>query len=352
MSQFMHIDGSRGEGGGQILRSALTLSILLQQPIRLSGIRAGRAKPGLMRQHLTCVKAAQAISVAEVRGDELRSTEIEFTPRALTGGNHDFSIGTAGSASLVLQTVLPALLRADGESRISIEGGTHNMLAPSTCFLRRCFLPLLRRMGAEVELDVERIGMFPAGGGRIVATVRPGELHPLTLHARGERRAIGADALVACVPAHVAHRELVVIAEHYGLQRAGLGQHDLGSATGPGNVLSLWVEHEHVSELVTVHGERGTSAENVARRACGLLDGYLASDAAVGTHLADQLLLPMWLAGGGSFVCGPVSEHLQTNAGLIEAMTGCEVSVKPRGAGAEVELRVGADRRAAHSGAG
>ena len=153
--QTLTIDGSQGEGGGQILRTALSLAVLQQRPIRIERIRAGRAKPGLMRQHLVCVKAAAAISAADVRGAELGSTALDFVPNTLVGGAQHFAIGTAGSAMLVLQTLLPALLRADAPSRITIEGGTHNMLAPSACFLARCFQPQLARMGAQVSLEVD-----------------------------------------------------------------------------------------------------------------------------------------------------------------------------------------------------
>jgi RNA 3'-terminal phosphate cyclase (ATP) len=327
------IDGSQGEGGGQILRSALSLSVLQQRPIRIERIRAGRAKPGLMRQHLMCVKAAAAISAADVRGAEPGSTTLDFTPNVLVGGSHHFAIGTAGSAMLVLQTVLPPLLRADAPSRITIEGGTHNMLAPSTSFIARCFLPLLARMGADVALEVERVGLFPAGGGRIVATIRPSSLRPIALEERGERRGIGAEALVAAVPEHVALREITRIADRFHLRREHISHVNLGNRTGPGNVLSVWAEHDHVSELATAYGERGVSAETVADRAADALQAWIDSGAVVGEHLADQLLLPMLLAGGGRFVCGEVSGHLATNAALIRRFDAAAVTIEAFGAG-------------------
>ncbi len=325
------IDGSQGEGGGQILRTALSLSILEQRPIRIERIRAGRAKPGLMRQHLTCVKAAAMISAADVRGAEPGSTTLEFVPHALVGGAQHFAIGTAGSAMLVLQTVLPPLLRADAPSRITIEGGTHNMLAPSASFIDHCFLPILRRMGAEIELEVERVGLYPAGGGRIVATIRPSLLRPVTLEARGERRGIGAEALVAAVPEHVALREITRVADRFKLRREQISHQNLGARTGPGNVLSVWAEFEHVCELVTSYGERGVSAETVADRACDELQRHLDSTAVVGEHLADQLLLPMVLAGGGSFLCGKPSAHLLSNAELINRFDGARIDLGAEG---------------------
>lgn len=321
------IDGSQGEGGGQILRTALSLAVLQQRPIRIERIRAGRAKPGLMRQHLVCVKAAAAISAADVRGAELGSTALDFVPHTLVGGAHHFAIGTAGSAMLVLQTLLPALLRADAPSRITIEGGTHNMLAPSACFLARCFLPQLVRMGAQVTLDVEKVGLFPAGGGRVVAKITPGALKPIDIVERGARLGIGAEALIAAVPEHVALREITRVADRFKLRREQIRHRDLGNRTGPGNVLSVHAEFEHVCELATAHGKRGVPAEAVADEACDALQAYLDSSAAVGEHLADQLLLPLWLAGGGSFVTGAVSGHLATNAALINRFGGPQVSI-------------------------
>jgi RNA 3'-terminal phosphate cyclase (ATP) len=335
----IQIDGAQGEGGGQVLRSALALAILLRRPLRITRIRAGRAKPGLMRQHLAAVKAAQAVSAADVEGAALGSTELAFMPRALAPGSHHIDIDSAGSVGLVLQTILPPLLRAEGDSRVAISGGTHNMLAPSTSFLQRCFLPQLAALGADVSLEVERPGLFPSGGGRVVAHVRPRPLRPLQLETRGARVALGAEALVAGIPGHVAAREIAVVAQRFPASAAHNRVTDLGAATGPGNVLSLWVEHEHVAELVTTYGERGVPAEQVASQACDALDAHLAQPAPVGEHLADQLLLPLWLAGGGSFVTAAASGHLRTNAELIEAVTGTPVRLLD--AGGQVRVVVG-----------
>ncbi len=336
----LQIDGSLGEGGGQVLRTALSLAILLQQPLCISNIRAGRAKPGLMRQHLAAVKAAQAISAADVAGATLGSTELQFVPQTLSAGSYHIDIGSAGSASLVLQTMLPPLLRANGPSRLAIIGGTHNMLAPSTCFLQRCFLPQLAKMGASVQLEVEREGLFPAGGGQIVVRIQPQPLTPITLTERGERLEFGAQALLAAVPLHVATRELAVLAEHYPQVQAMSTIRQLGGRTGPGNVLSFWATFAHVSELVTCYGERGVSAEKVASTACAMMASYLDCKAVVGEHLADQLLLPMWLAGGGEFITGSVTPHLQSNAELIAQITGARIELEPGTNCTRVTVRV------------
>ncbi|MCB1633619.1 MAG: RNA 3'-terminal phosphate cyclase [Xanthomonadales bacterium] len=338
-SSLIHIDGSRGEGGGQILRSALSLSVLLQRPLRLSRIRAGRAKPGLMRQHLACVQAAAQISAADVEGARLGSTELTFVPHALCGGSHHFAIGSAGSTTLVLQTVLPLLLCADQPSRLSIEGGTHNPMAPSVDFLQQAFLPQLQRMGADLDLQLERHGFFPMGGGRIVLQARPGRLQPLSLLERGDAAGIDVLAITAGLPAHIGLREATAVADHYGLRRERLQPVDLGPRYGTGNVLALAARFANVTEWVTRFGERGLRAEQVAERACRELDGYLAHNGAVGEHLADQLLLPLWLAGGGEFTTGAPSSHLQTNADVLRQFGAAEVEICPQGGHWRVSLK-------------
>ncbi len=170
---MIELDGAAGEGGGQILRSALTLSIITGQAFRIRQIRAGRPKPGLMRQHLVAVQAAAAISGATLSGAELRSQELSFAPTALAGGDYEFAIGTAGSCTLVLQTLIPALLMAPVPSTVRISGGTHNPMAPPAQFLQRAWCGALARMGARVTIDIVRSGFYPAGGGQLLATVAP-----------------------------------------------------------------------------------------------------------------------------------------------------------------------------------
>lgn len=182
---WVEIDGQRGEGGGQILRTALALSLVTGRPVRFRNIRARRARPGLRPQHRTAVLAAARVGAARIEGNSVGSTELEFEPTMLSPGVHHFDIGTAGSTTLVLQTILPALLSADAPSSVRIVGGTHNPLAPCFDFLERAFVPLLRRMGADVSIRLERAGFVPAGGGSLVVEVRPTKLAPLVLHERG-----------------------------------------------------------------------------------------------------------------------------------------------------------------------
>ena len=169
----IRIDGSIGEGGGQIPRTALGLSLVTGKPFEIKNIRAGRRKPGLLRQHLTALKAAKQISQADVRGAQIGSSEFAFSPRRVRSGEYHFAVGTAGSTTLVLQTILPALMLADGPSTVVIEGGTHNPYAPPFPFLERSFIPVLRQMGVGIDLELNRYGFYPAGGGKFTIRIDP-----------------------------------------------------------------------------------------------------------------------------------------------------------------------------------
>ena len=315
---MLTIDGSRGEGGGQILRTALALSAVTGAAFRIEKIRAGRARPGLMRQHLTSAQAAAEICGARMEGAEPGSTSLRFEPGRVRAGAYRFAVGTAGSTTLVLQTVLPALLRADAPSSLVLEGGTHNPSAPPFDFLVRSFLPQLAKMGARVTATLEKPGFYPAGGGRFTVAIEPAaELKPLVLHARGEAGAQTVEAKVAGLSKQIAERELAAIGEVLGWERRAMQATVIGDAHGPGNVVLITIESEHVTEVVTGFGERGVSAEEVGARVAREAARYLATDAPVGEHLADQLLLPMALGGGGSFVTVEPSSHTRTQAELI-----------------------------------
>jgi RNA 3'-terminal phosphate cyclase (ATP) len=336
---MIEIDGSEGEGGGQILRSSLSLAICTQQPFRISNIRANRDQPGLRRQHLTAVKAAAEICRAETSGVELGSRELVFRPGRLIAGDYSFDIGTAGSCTLVFQTVLPALLTASGESRVRISGGTHNNGSPPFDFLARSFLPLLGRMGAKVQLELASYGFYPRGGGEIRARIAPGErLGAIELPERGARVRGFAEAYVAAIPLHVAQRELQVIGRSLGFAQSDLLLRALPNDVGPGNAVTITLEHEHVTEVFTGFGEKSVRAEEVAERAAAEARAYLAAGVPVGEHLADQLLLPMALGGGGSFVAARATPHLHSNAAVIERFTGRTVTVTQ--AEGRVEIRV------------
>jgi RNA 3'-terminal phosphate cyclase (ATP) len=311
------IDGSQGEGGGQILRTSLTLSMLTGTPFRIEKIRAGRRKPGLLRQHLTCVTAATAISAATTTGAELGSTALTFTPGPIKGGTYEFAIGSAGATTLVFQTVLPALLRAAEPSRVTLSGGTHNPSAPTFDYLQRAFLPLLARMGAQVETKLHKPGFYPAGGGKWHAVIQPcNTLQPLQLDDAGDllTRRIVAD--VSNLPFDVAERECA-LASHLLGWPADAAQARTVRADGNGNVLTIELGYANVTELFIGFGERNVAAEQVATQTVKAVRDYQMAHAPVGPHLCDQLLLPMALAGSGSFITGQLSDHTHTNIAVI-----------------------------------
>ena len=312
------IDGSEGEGGGQILRTSLALSLVTGQPFRVQHIRAKRQKPGLLRQHLTAVEAAKTVGCAEVAGAEMNSPTLEFQPGPVTPGNYRFAVGTAGSATLVLQTVLPALLLASDKSTLTLEGGTHNPLAPPFDFLARSFMPLIHRMGPGVELELRRPGFYPAGGGRFHARIEPSKrLLPLALNERGTIQGRRAKIWLSKLSPEIADRELAVVREELRWVAAECSVETVPHPKGPGNAVVLEIQTEHVTAIFTGFGERGRPAEEVAREAVDAAKAWLQAEVPVDEYLADQLLLPMVLAGRGSFRTTKPSLHATTNAEVI-----------------------------------
>lgn len=329
---MLRIDGSAGEGGGQILRSALSLSLCTGTPFHLEQIRAGREKPGLRRQHLTCVQAAAEIGRAQVAGASLGSREIVFEPGAVQAGEYHFDVGTAGSALLVLQTVLPPLWTAAGPSVLILEGGTHNQLAPPFEFIERAFRPLIEQLGPRLQFRLDRPGFYPAGGGKLRVLVEPAaRLQRLELRERGPLRRTRAVALVSALPTQIAQRELDVVRRELGWKRNCLELRDVPNPRGPGNAVFLELAFEHVTEVFTGFGQRGVRAEQVARQAVQEAQRYLAAGVPVGEHLADQLLLPLALAGGGSFQALPLTLHAETNAATVQRFLDVEVRVDTLG---------------------
>jgi RNA 3'-terminal phosphate cyclase (ATP) len=313
------IDGSQGEGGGQVLRTALSLSMVTGTAFRMTNIRARRKRPGLRRQHLTAVQAAQTVSSADVEGASPGASEITFSPNVLCPGNYAFDIGTAGSTTLVAQTLIPALIMACAPSHITLDGGTHNPMSPPFEFFRRAYLPLLNCMGADAHAVLIRPGFYPAGGGRIEVTITPvGPLSTIDLSARGALRHKEARAIVSHLPLSIAQRELDVIRDALVWPEHLLHVHDEKHSKGPGNILVVTLTFEQLTEVFTGFGQRGVPAEKVANTVVKCVSAYLASDAAVETHLADQLLIPIALAGGGRFTTCPPSQHTTTNIGIIE----------------------------------
>jgi len=322
------IDGSRGEGGGQVLRTSLALSLITGSPFRIDNIRAKRKSPGLLRQHLTAVNAAAEVGGASVDGASIGSTSLTFVPQSIRAGAYAFAIGTAGSTMLVLQTILLPLALAGDESTIEIEGGTHNPAAPPFDFLQLAFLPLLRRMGADVELELVRPGFYPAGGGKIRARIAPAKkLARLELASRGAIVSRCARAVVANLTYAIAQREVQAVAQELGWGEECLQAHTLTGSIGPGNAISVIVESEHVTDVFTAFGERGVAAERVAQNAAAQAKRYLDSNAAVGEHLADQLLLPLAVGEGGVFTTTPLTGHSTTNIEVIRKFIDVAIEV-------------------------
>jgi RNA 3'-terminal phosphate cyclase (ATP) len=318
---MLELDGSMGEGGGQVLRSALALSLSLGLPFHLRRVRAGREKPGPLRQHLACVRAAAAVGEAEVEGAELGSREVRFRPGPIRPGRLELGIGSAGSAILVLQTVLLPLALAHGESQVVIQGGTHNPLAPPWPFFERVVLPALRGMGIDVEGRLLRAGFHPAGGGSVSLVLRGVRARRWHWRERGDEVRWSAEAQVAGgLSMDIARREI-----HTCLRQLGpeLGdRHRTGSlpdAGGPGNIVLIEAEMQGGVELFTALGRRGRSAEDVALDACAEARAWQDGGAPVGPHLADQLLLPLALLGGGSFLTGAPTLHTRTQVALLAA---------------------------------
>jgi len=324
---MLAIDGSFGEGGGQIIRTSLALSLVTGKSFRVEHVRANREKPGLRQQHLTAVKAAAGIGGAEVEGAAVGSREFTFVPGSVTPGDYVFSIGTAGSATLVLQTVLPPLMIAARPSTLKLEGGTYNVHAPPYDFLEKTFLPLVNRMGAQVLIELERYGFYPPGGGSFNVLIEPvAKTQRLDLLERGGIRAARARALVVNLPPSIAERELAVVKEKTGWSDEQLQVEFSTNAISRGNVVMIEIESENLTEVFTRVGERGVRAETVAEEAVEEALGYLNRGAPVGEHLADQLLVPLALTGGGSFVTGSLSLHTTTNIEIIKKFLDVDIS--------------------------
>ncbi len=320
----VELDGRMGEGGGQVLRSALTLSLCSGRPVQIQHIRAGRRRPGLMRQHLACVRAALAVSGGGAQGAELGSSELLFQPGPVRCGDYRFEVGSAGSAALVLQTVLLPLLLAEEASQVRVVGGTHNAWAPPYEFLQHSFLPQLARMGAAVELVLERIGFYPAGGGILCAKIpalqsAESTTQPLQLLDRGA--ALDSQALIqgAHLPARVYDREWEAMSRILGWEESQRCDQAHKNSLGPGNCIHAILRFAEVTEVVTSFGARNRSSNQVGADVAHQAQQFLQSKAAVGRRLADQLLLPMALLQGGEFHTTQPSQHTLTNAEVIHA---------------------------------
>jgi RNA 3'-terminal phosphate cyclase (ATP) len=335
------INGSEGEGGGQVLRNACALSLVTGQPFTIENVRGKREKPGLMRQHVTALEAACAIGGAACEGLQVGSSRVVFRPGTVKAGEYRFSVGTAGSTGLVLQTVLIPLLRAGAPSRLVLEGGTHNMMAPPFEFIARTFLPIINRMGPTVTARLTRHGFYPRGGGRIEVDIEPATLQPVDCTTRGAQAGQSGEALFSALDSSIAQREIAAArTELKEWPQEAFAIRELPADQGPGTVLLLTAEFAHVTEVVAGFGRLGMSAEKLGHTAGKRMAGYIASNAFAGPYLQDQLLLPFAIAGGGVFTSVKLSEHTLTSARIISMFTGRTMNVSEGPSGCKVvEIR-------------
>ncbi|HID63224.1 MAG TPA: RNA 3'-phosphate cyclase [Anaerolineae bacterium] len=335
------IDGSYGEGGGQVLRTSLSLSALLGEAVRIKDIRAKRPRPGLQAQHLTGVLATAQICNAELKGAELGSQTLTFAPQSPPqAGNYTFDVaearkgGSAGSTSLVFQTLLLPLAFADGDSHLTIRGGTHVAWSPPFHYLKHVYLPTLARMGIEATVEINQWGWYPIGGGEIKAGVRgqgvrdresspiPCPLSPIALVERGELKRLWGISALSNLPAHIGQRQKRQV-ERLLRERGFTPEIEIVDAPSPGQgtVVFLVAEFENVVAGFTSYGARGKRAEKVAEEACREFIRYYDSGQALDRHLADQLILPLSLAAGqSSFTTCEVTQHLLTNVEVVQRL--------------------------------
>ncbi len=321
------IDGSEGEGGGQVLRNACALSLVTGQPFTIENIRGKRDQPGLMRQHLTAIEAACSIGASECEGLELGSSRIVFRPGSVRAGDYHFAVGTAGSTALVLQTVLVPLALADGPSHVVIEGGTHASMAPPFDFIAHCFLPVFERMGPRVSVKLKRHGFFPRGGGRIEIDIEPAPLRRLDCIDRGALKSRSGSVLYAGLPVEIAARiRKAAMKNLSGWSDDAVTLREVPGDQGPGVALVLDAVYDQVTEVVSGFGKLGLSAERIGSTAGKRMAGYEASEAFAGPYLQDQLILPFALAGGGTFTSVKIGEHCRTAAQVVALFTGHETT--------------------------
>lgn len=338
---MIHIDGSFGEGGGQILRTAMVLAALTGKELHLTNIRAKRRKPGLMRQHLACVKAVAEITGGSISGAKLNSQELSFSPGQVRAGDYHFVVGSAGSAILIAQCAILCLLDAEGPSTVVIEGGTHAANAPIFDFFERVYLPCLKLMGSELWATLDRAGFYPAGGGRITLGIRPQDIwQSFELHSRGDLRHARLVTVSHGVDAQIPRDELRYCRDALAFDLPFTDQIKTVDAHGPGNVLFAELEYTNITELFSVCGDFSLGRQTVGERVANMANNYLGLDAPVWSYLADQLLLPMAIGAGGSFrTCQP-SQHSKTNSEVIKAFLDVDITMTEEKSGQyRIEVR-------------
>ncbi len=336
MGQILEIDGSYGEGGGQIYRNSLSYSAVMRKPVRIYNIRAKRKNPGLRPQHLTVLRALAEITRARVKGAYVGSMEVIFKPQQLKGGKYRFDVGTAGSISLVLQGLIPPLLFADRESFLEIRGGTDVHWSPPIDAIRYVFVPILRKMGADISIDVKRRGHYPKGGGIVHVTISPSDsIRPIELIEMGKIRIIHGISHCVKLPSHIAIRQArsasKYLEEHGFLTNIKTEFYDPSNDPhlGPGSGIVLWVETDKNAIIeADALGEKGKPAEKVGREAAEKLVNQIKLGGAVDVHHTDQLIIFMALADGLSRIRScQISMHTLTAIHIAKMIVGAEFKV-------------------------
>jgi RNA 3'-terminal phosphate cyclase (ATP) len=328
---LLEIDGSFGEGGGQILRTSLALSLLTGKGFRLRNIRAGRSKPGLQPQHLMCVHAAATIGQAQVRGDSKGSSELHFEPGTVLPGKYHFAIGTAGATSLVLHTVYLPLALAGAASELTIDGGTHVRACPCFHFLETTWCGYMKMLGLDIVVKMRRPGFYPRGGGLLQAHIEPcPRLHGFRLVQIGPATRITGFSAAAGLPEHIAHRQAQRAAHR--LKGLGMPVHlseEIWQG-GPGSALALILNTLPVPTMFFALGERGKPAERVADEAVAqVIRFHEAETPSIDEHSADQILLPLAMAAEPSiFGVASVTSHLLTNAAVIRQFVERDIQIE------------------------
>jgi RNA 3'-phosphate cyclase len=329
---MIELDGSEGEGGGQILRSALALSILTRRPFKLVNIRANRSKPGLQPQHLMCVRAAGTICGGTYKGGSVGSSVLYFEPKEARSGNYTFTIGTAGATALVLHTVyLPLALRGDKPSEVTISGGTHNIHAPCYHFLETTWAAYLARIGIRVELEMTRPGFYPRGGGEIRAVVHPcSRVNGLSLLTCPELTTAGGFSAYAGLPESVGKRQARRLSVR--MKSEGVESHipqEEWEAANPGTVAAVIFRQAPVPPLFFGLGERGKPAESVADDAADEAIAFRDAKAPVDPHSADQLLLPLAFSDDASeYKASEITRHTTTNIETVRKFVDRTIQVE------------------------
>ncbi len=316
--ETIYIDGSRGEGGGQILRTSLTLACITGKSLRMENIRAARRKPGLARQHLSCVHAACQICDGHCQGDALGSQVLDFQPGPIRSSDFTFDIGSAGSVSLVIQTVLPALFLAGKPSTVTVTGGTHNPWAPPFDFLHETFLPAIADAGFRTDCRLIKHGFLPAGGGKITFEIQPWQADAgrmINLCEPSNNAQINARIYTARLPEHVAQKQRALLLQS-NLNIKHIEHIEVTDSDGPGNCLMIRLCNGGTA-VFTTFGMRRKPSRDVVNEAVTLADDFLSSDAAVDRYLADQLLIYMALSKAGCYTTNELSTHLTTNIETI-----------------------------------